>query len=274
MKITSLVENTSNGSNLPVEHGLCLHIELDNGKKILFDMGQGNLFLQNAETLNINLEKVDVAVISHGHYDHGGGLSTFLKNNSKAPVFLHKKAFEKHYSLRDNGLTDIGLDDQLKNEKRLRFCEGTTFVDDQMVLVSDVNGCLYKPLGNRLLFGPQEGVNDDFCHEQSLLVKEGNNAVLLAGCAHTGIANILKKVVLETDTVPTHVFAGFHLVKSGLDEIAEFDFIRGLASELKNYSHTKFFTMHCTGVEQYNTLHKFMGEQINYFACGDSMVVE
>lgn len=272
MKITSLVENTSNCS-MPVEHGLCLHLSLNNGKQVLFDLGQGQLFLQNAERLDIDISTVEVCVVSHGHYDHGGGLSVFLENNLKAPVFIHKKAFEKHYSLRDSGMVDIGLDCELEKNSRLRFCENITQIDNQMLLIGNVAGNLYLPKGNRLLFGPISGVNDNFCHEQSLLITEGKNAVLLAGCAHTGIANILKKVVLETGIVPTHVFSGLHLVKSGLDENAEFDFICSLAHEFQNYSKTKFYTMHCTGVDQYNTLRKLMGEQINYFSCGDSIVL-
>ena len=272
MKITSLIDNISNCS-MHVEHGLSLHLSLNNGKQILFDMGQGTLFLQNAQSLAVNIGSVDIAVVSHGHYDHGGGLSTFLQNKQKSEVYLHKKAFENHYSLRDSGLTYIGLDPHLRDHHRLNFCEGVTKIDDQLTLVSDVHGNLYNPIGNRLLFGPEEGKNDDFSHEQSLIVMEGKNVVLLAGCAHTGILNILKKATLEVGTTPTHVFSGFHLVKSQLSENAEFDFICGIAHEFQKYSNTKFYTMHCTGLEQYNTLRKLMGEQINYLSCGEQIVL-
>ena len=77
MTITSLVENTSCKA-LPVEHGLSLHIRLDDGRSVLFDMGQKQLFADNAARLNINLSEVDLAIVSHGHYDHGGGLKTFI----------------------------------------------------------------------------------------------------------------------------------------------------------------------------------------------------
>ena len=74
MKVTSLVENTSR-RGLPVEHGLSLHIQLDDGRQVLFDMGQRRLFADNAERLGIRLADVDAAIVSHGHYDHGGGLT-------------------------------------------------------------------------------------------------------------------------------------------------------------------------------------------------------
>lgn len=77
MKITSIIENTST-IGLPVEHGLSLYVQLDNGQNVLFDMGQRRLFTENAERLGLSISNVDTAIISHGHYDHGGGLRAFL----------------------------------------------------------------------------------------------------------------------------------------------------------------------------------------------------
>ena len=96
MKITTLIENTS-ARGLPTEHGLSLFVETAE-HKFLFDMGQTDLFARNAETLGIALSKVDFAVLSHGHYDHGGGLNTFLALNDHAPVYMSRYAFEPHYN--------------------------------------------------------------------------------------------------------------------------------------------------------------------------------
>ena len=85
MRITSIVENTSH-TGLSVEHGLSLYIERKDGQVILFDMGQTSLFAQNAEQLGLSIPAVDTAIISHGHYDHGGGLRTFLSLNDKARI--------------------------------------------------------------------------------------------------------------------------------------------------------------------------------------------
>ena len=86
MKITALLENTASDCCMMTEHGLSLYIEAQ-GKKILFDMGQTDLFYKNALTLGIDLAEVDIAILSHGHYDHGGGLEKFLEINKKAPVY-------------------------------------------------------------------------------------------------------------------------------------------------------------------------------------------
>ena len=85
MKITALLENTTKRPDMSTEHGLSLYIETA-GHKILFDMGQTELFSENAAALGIDLEAVDLAVLSHGHYDHGGGLATLYAHNSKLLV--------------------------------------------------------------------------------------------------------------------------------------------------------------------------------------------
>lgn len=272
MKVTSIIENTSS-KGLAVEHGLSLYIEKDDGQKVLFDMGQSGLFAKNAEVLSLSIADIDVAVISHGHYDHGGGLSTFLKENEKARMFIHKDAFQPHYSLRESGLRYIGLDKELRDNERLKYCDGLTQISEDMTLFSNVQGSCCNPVGNRLLFGPDEKLNDTFCHEQSLLIEENAHLILFAGCAHRGIVNILRKAEDVAGREPTHVFAGMHLVKSGLAEADEDTFIGMLAGELKQYANTKFFTMHCTGDEQYKKLRSLMGGQIEYLACGDWITI-
>ena len=99
MKITVLTENTSS-CGLPCEHGLSLYIE-SNGKRILFDTGQTALFAENAERLGIDLSAVDICVISHGHYDHGGGLGRFLEINDRAPVYLSRHAFGSYFNAKE-----------------------------------------------------------------------------------------------------------------------------------------------------------------------------
>lgn len=272
MKVTSVIENTSR-KGLPVEHGLSLFVEREDGRNVLFDVGQGNLFSLNARALGLNIADVDVAVVSHGHYDHGGGLGYLLAENRKAKVFIHRDAFQPHFSLRDDGLHYIGLDESLKNSGRLVFCNDVTLVEDGMTLFSNVGGSVCYPAGNRLLFGPDSNVNDSFCHEQSLVIEEGGNVALFAGCAHRGIVNIIRKSMDVTGRTPTHVFAGMHLVKSGLTDAGEDAFISSLAAELSQFSGTMFYTMHCTGMEQFAKLKSILGRRIEYLSCGDDILI-
>lgn len=296
MNITCLVENTSR-TGLPVEHGLSLYIETATGTRILFDTGQSNLFAENAKRLNIPLQDVDFCVLSHGHYDHGGGLGHFMQINKTAPIYVSKDASKPYYSMKETGLRYIGLDNRLIPNPRFIFCSepisidgiaGTTgrsthnvlgnnpediIAKDSTILFSGVEGNCCEPYGNRLLYGPSETEHDTFCHEQNMIVTEGRKTILFAGCAHAGIINILQKATQLIGTPPTHVFAGMHLVKSGLGEVEEAKFIEMLASQLMSYKNCRFYTMHCTGTTQYRALKEIMGEQIRYLSCGQSIII-
>jgi len=272
MIITSLIDNTS-ALGLPTEHGLSLHIQLSDGQCILFDMGQSDLFWHNALRMGIDLQEVDIAIVSHGHYDHGGGLHTFLSRNHHAAVYIHHDAFQPHYSLREDGLTPIGLDPQGAAHPRLILCDDLTRISHHLLLFAQVQGqCCYPP-GNRLLYGPNPCENDTFCHEQSLLIQEQGLSVLIAGCAHRGIVNILSRATQLLGHAPDYVLAGMHLMKSGLSPDDEATFIRQLATELQLYPTTRFYTMHCTGTEPFEMLKCIMGPQIAYLSCGDKIAL-
>ncbi|MBO7247143.1 MAG: MBL fold metallo-hydrolase [Bacteroidaceae bacterium] len=272
MIITSVIDNESR-CNLAAEHGLCLHIALNKGTNILFDTGKSELFASNAAILGLDIADVDIAVISHGHYDHGGGLKTFLQQNSKAPVYIHSKAFEPHYSLKDEGLKYIGLDRSLQSSEQLVFCNVNTKINSELILFSNICTDYPRPSGNRLLFGPDKDSYDTFPDEQNLLITEGCNTILIAGCAHQGILNILKSATLLKGVPPTHVFAGMHLIKSGLTHEDERKAVESLANNLLEYNSTIFYTMHCTGMEQYNMLKQVMNNKIEYLFCGNNIAL-
>lgn len=272
MRLTALVENTST-CGLTSEHGLSLHIRLADGRSALFDMGQGDMFASNASKLGIDLREVGLAVLSHGHYDHGGRLAIFLGINRLAKVYIHRRAFEAHYSQRPSGLEYIGLDKSLENADRLVFCDGTPTLSDYLILFGNVSGNAFKPYGNRLLFGPEPTVPDKFDHEQNLLITENGVIVLIAGCAHSGIVNIINSAAALTGRAPDIVVGGMHLVKSGLSASEEDSVISGLAHELLGFKDTRYITMHCTGEEQYLKLKNVMGDRISYLRCGENVEI-
>ena len=257
MKITALIENTS-ARGLPTEHGLSLFVETAE-HKFLFDMGQTDLFARNAETLGIALSKVDFAVLSHGHYDHGGGLNTFLARSDHAPVYMSRFAFEPHY----NGTEKyIGLDQDLKSSNRL------VLVDEDMPIAEGITvyGCHHAPkvvdFGSCGLNMIQDGrmTEDDFRHEQYLLVVENGKRILFSGCSHRGILNIMHWFR------PDICIGGFHLSKLPLDET-----LAGYAKALDAYP-TAYYTGHCTGTAQYQFMKERM-RNLHYLSVGDSIVI-
>ena len=258
MKITALVENTSVNENIDSEHGLSLYIESCH-YKILFDMGQTTLFKVNADKLGVDLSRVDIAVLSHGHYDHGGGLKEFLDINNTAPVYLSKYAFEPHY----NGTEKyIGLDTSLANNSRLIYTDEIMKINDNLTLFS-CNDCTHKfELGS---FGlnmkvDDEFIPDDFRHEQYLMIREDNKKVLISGCSHKGILNIVNW--FEADVI----IGGFHFSKLPLDEN-----LQKYADYLNSF-HTEFITCHCTGLEQFEFMKKSMSN-LRYISAGQTIEI-
>ena len=258
MKITALTENTSINENIGAEHGLSLYIETD-GHKILFDMGQTDMFERNAKTLCIDLSEVDIAVLSHGHYDHGGGLARFLEINKKAPVYVNEYAFEPHY----NGTQKyIGLDISLKNNSRLIFTSDVYKINDSMTLFSCNENRKSYDLGSFGLNMIQDGkfMPDDFRHEQYLLINENGKNVLISGCSHKGIMNITEWFK------PDVLIGGFHFSKLALDKTLE-----NYAETLDKYN-TNFYTCHCTGMEQYVFMKKYMS-RLEYLSAGQEIII-
>ncbi len=257
MKITAIIENTS-ACSIPTEHGLSLYIETSE-QKILFDMGQTELFEKNAEALGIDLSEVDIAVLSHGHYDHGGGLKRFLEINQKAPVYISRHAFGRHY----NGTEKyIGLDTALKNNSMLVFTDEETEISKKLKLYS----CNKKPkkydLGSFGLNMLQNNafMPDDFKHEQYLLVEEKGKNVLFSGCSHKSVLDIVQWFK------PDVFVGGFHFNSLPLDET-----LAGYAKYLNSFN-TRYYTCHCTGVEQFEFMQKHM-KKLKYISCGETIIL-
>ncbi len=273
MIIKTLVENTALSKNFGCEHGLSLYIE-SKDRKILFDVGASGLFLENAKKLDTNISDVDYLIISHGHFDHGGGLSVFLRENEKAKVFLHRFAFEKYYALRANGeLEYIGLDEKLRQNGRMVFTSDRFLISEGIELFSNVTQKEPLPKSNNGLFMEQNGeiVQDVFAHEQNLLIEENGKTLLVTGCAHNGIINILEYFCELKGRMPDYVIGGFHLFSrsSGNEAPEMIDKISEYLRETK----AKFYTCHCTGLEPYKRLKAAMGDSIDYLPAGSEITI-
>jgi 7,8-dihydropterin-6-yl-methyl-4-(beta-D-ribofuranosyl)aminobenzene 5'-phosphate synthase len=274
MIVKVLSENTSSSQKLGSEHGLSLYIEMEN-HILLFDTGASGLFAENAEKLGVDLTNVDLAVISHGHYDHGGGLKTFLCINSKSKVYLHQKAFEKHYANRPSGIKAyIGLDESLLPNARFVFCGDRFTIDENFKLFSDVEAKQLVPSGNTDLFLKvgDTFIQDDFAHEQNLIISKSGKTLLIAGCAHNGIKNIINRFKAEKGCLPDYVIGGFHLYNHATKQNEDPDVVDEIGKFLLD-TNSQYYTCHCTGIESYNRLKNVMGKNINYISTGDQLTI-
>ena len=257
MKITALTENTSE-SGLPAEHGLSLFVEMP-GCRFLFDMGQSDLFARNAETLGIDLNTAGFAVLSHGHYDHGGGLTAFLALNDHAPVYMSRYAFEPHYNGREKY---IGLDRRAMGSDRILFVDGDRSISAGITICGCPDVPRVTDAGSAGLYMMREErlEKEDFRHEQYLLVEENGKRILFSGCSHRGILNIMHWFR------PDVFFGGFHLSGMPLGET-----LAALAGALDDYP-TAYYTCHCTGMDQYRFMKGYM-KRLHYLSAGESAEV-
>ena len=255
MKITVLCEDTCTREGLCAEHGLSLYIETET-HKILFDMGQSDLFARNAATLGIDLAAVDVAVLSHGHYDHGGGLATFLRLNKKADVYVNENAFGDYYSSPEKY---IGLEKSLRDHPRVKLVGEYEKITEGLELFACNTREKCVPVNAYGLTEVRNGAHapDRFLHEQYLLI---DGETLISGCSHKGILNIVEWLPARC------VVGGFHFVK--LDPAGAGREVLDAAAARLNGTQTAFYTCHCTGVAQYEYLRKRM-PRLSYLSCGD-----
>jgi len=264
MKIITLVENNSCSDNLQSEHGLSLYIETEK-HKILFDTGKTDLFIQNAKKLNIDIKEVDTVVISHGHYDHIGGLIHFLKLNDKADIFLKKQIFDFNYfSVRDTKKKYIGfLPELLDYKHRFFFIESACCVFDDLIFITNFDRKYPLPKANKMLFKEQNKklVNDNFNHELMFLIRKNDDLSVFSGCAHNGILNTVSTAQrFLINKKIKNVIGGFHLFDN--NEFTENETeseIQFIAEELKRITpYTNYYTGHCTGKIQFNTLSEIL----------------
>lgn len=261
------------------EHGLSFYITA-NGKNILFDLGQTSLFTKNAQRMGVDLAAVDFAVISHAHYDHGGGLRTFLQANDHALVYVRENAFGDFYSRRPNRmygrkkgqLDNIGLDKTLRHHPQVVLTGDECQIANGFSLFSNVTGReLFSP-ANIMLYKDYGGERDNFTHEQNLLITEGDKRVLFVGCAHNGIINILARCH-EIDAQPlTAVIGGLHLTMPRSHGQILKALVDGIAEHLLTTS-AEYYTGHCTGLLKYERLREKMGERVHYLAAGSEITI-
>lgn len=272
MYIRNLVEDTVGENGMGCEHGLSFYAETP-GHKLLFDVGATGLFLENARRAGIDLGQVDTVIISHGHYDHGGGLAEFLKINKKAKIYLRSSAFVPHVSIHGETIHAIGLDQGLRGNPRLHFLSEPIWLDQELFLFGDVTERKFWADSNRRLRLGEEGFpQDNFDHEQNLFLRAEGKEILFAGCSHCGIVNILEKCRKLTGTEPDAVIGGLHLMNPRGAEEPDQELIDGTAEYLAA-TKARYFTGHCTGTEAFLRLREKLGEKITYVHTGEEVLV-
>jgi len=253
MKVVTLTENEKVEGDLKNEFGLSLHLEA-NGRRILFDTGSTTAFAENAPKLGVDLGAVDLAVLSHSHFDHGGGLRSFFKANSRAPLYL-RPGTEEEYFARVLFLEKyIGLDHGVirENAQRIRIIDQDTEIASGLHIITQIPRAELRPHTEKRLLVKQNGklIADEFRHELAFVVEEVDGISVLTGCGHRGILNMLQAAKSKfPDRRIKAAIGGFHMIGSpisgGMGMTAEE--VREIARRFKELGCERVISGHCTG---------------------------
>ena len=269
MRVYTLVENTNLSEDYGNEHGLSLYLETG-GHTLLFDAGCGNLFAENAQKLGLDLKNVEYFILSHSHLDHGGGIPRFLQENQTARLYIRERAFDRFYAKRANDEYQlVSIDPTLRDNPRVVRTPDHLMIDENLELFSDVSGQEFPSSANRhLLMREGEAYRQDtFAHEQNLIVEERDHAVLIAGCAHKGIVNIVNRFREKKGRWPDVVIGGFHLYNPTKKRSEDPALVRQIGDFLRR-TRAIYYTGHCTGPEAARLLIDQLGDQVRPLSSG------
>lgn len=251
VKITILSDKLASGQ-CGSEHGLSFWVEAD--KRILFDTGASDLFSRNARILGIDLDNADFVTLSHGHYDHGNGLE-FVSGKT---IVMHPNAFAQRISERSGRNISIAVDrETIEKANHIVETRKPLWLSEQMVYLGEIPRSVPFEKECSTPFHFADGTSDPVVDDSGLAVKTENGLIVISGCAHAGICNIVEQArkVTGTDKVLC-VIGGFHLTETNERLQQTIDYLKNIGTEYVMPSH-------CTGDDAIAEFSRhFKGERV------------
>ena len=275
MRITTLSENTARLGDLLGEWGLSILVETDDST-VLLDAGKGFSAVYNADSLGINLSKVNKIVLSHGHYDHTGGLREVLRRmNKQVEIIAHPDIWQAKYSRREgepgryigvpfqrDELENLGANFHLTAQPiNITSAIMTTGEIPMITALEKVDTALFIKEG--IAWQPDKVMDD-----QALIIKTEQGLVIILGCAHRGIINTLYHAQRLTGISKIHaVIGGSHLVGASEERL------RHTIATLKELNIQKLGLCHCTDLPAISVLAKEFGDKFIFNKAGTTIVL-
>jgi 7,8-dihydropterin-6-yl-methyl-4-(beta-D-ribofuranosyl)aminobenzene 5'-phosphate synthase len=270
VKIAILSDNRS-VEPFESEHGFSIVVKTPD-RKILFDTGQFGVIFRNAGKLDIDLDKVDTIVLSHGHYDHSGSVAEVLQENLHSEVYLHSATFLPRYSIREGEAKSVqmALEDR---EAIITYDESQihwTFAPRNITSEIGVTGPIprktaFEDTGGLFFLDPEGHEPDPIADDQGLWVRTPKGLVVCVGCSHSGIINILNYVLEVSGAEKIHtLIGGFHLANASEERISR------TVEALNAFDIKHIIPCHCTGE---TAIEKIMKESTSTVTVGHAGMV-
>lgn len=259
MRVYVTMENSACSREFACEHGLSLYMETGD-THILFDTGATSAFADNAKKMGMALSDVDFGVLSHGHYDHAGGIHRFFEENDHAPLYVDHRAFGAYVS---GTARSISASADLASDPRIiRTGDHLQITQNITLLTCNWENTIH-PIEHHGLHVLRQGklLPDTFRHEQYLMVADADHRIVISGCSHKGICNIVHWLR------PDVLIGGFHFSKISTEGEGREKLIAA-AKELASYQ-TVYYTGHCTGDAQYDVMKSIMGDKLHRIRAGE-----
>lgn len=276
IRIRLLCENHARRRKMLAEHGLSIWIDTGN-KKILFDTGQTDIFSINAINAGIDISKADMAVLSHGHYDHTGGVPRFLRMNKYAPVYIDQGAFQKRYNGNCEPRINIGIPwlNQNYSEscyERLVISNGKIELDDNIIILGKIPSTIpFEDVPQNFYIDDGNGnISCDMIADEQMLIIRGNKGIyIFVGCSHAGIINCISHAKTHfPDERIVGVIGGMHL-NSASDKR-----IQLTIQKLRDINIKTIIPLHCTGITAICEMKRFLTENCKLMTVGDEYILE
>lgn len=273
MKLHILANNYVTSSKLLAEHGLSFFIEAY-GRQIIFDTGQTDVFIHNSKELGLDLTSLDAIILSHGHYDHTGGLESLVELNDTAKIYIHPLALRGKYSLRNNTIKNASIPMDLNKtdliKKRVNFNTKALNVFDNILLsgeISRTNDFEIIPK-NLMIKEDDKFKQDDMIDEQMLIIREKGGIVIVLGCSHPGVVNCIEyAATLMPNEKILALVGGMHLNSASDERIDK------TIKYLKSKDIEKIVPLHCTGFNAMSEIKRVFKDKCIIGAVGDVLEI-
>lgn len=246
-RLCVLSDDHSGADGFRSEHGLSVLITLSNGRQWLWDVGQSPLFLENAAKLGVDLTQIEGLALSHGHYDHTGGLAAiFLEAGFRGPIFAHPSFAAVRYKKKQGGgLEKIGLnlDPLIRRSLRINEVNDRCDLDEGLTMFSAIprREGLFQAVDG--YFFDTKAISPDLVSDDScLVIRTGRGPMVILGCCHSGLANTLHHLHGVAGLKSIHaVVGGLHLLTAPHAALQE------TVATLREYAVQAVYPCHCTG---------------------------